>query len=615
MLTCYAFERLLLPHKADYTINIEICQDKSKKKFYKKRYTCNIPQNVVYCLQKGGGFVFDKLRYTIVDSAEFTYPDRWEYPTASNTVSLHTPRGTYASFQILLGGLCEEYRVKNWLPESIYHDPALKKEADIGFPRMGGVSIANNLPFDIEWYALVPVTIEQNYNLPEEYRKPHHPERIAPYRVYDCLRPFDGSLDVGVADGRENDTDIGGLYGAICIPKDATPGDYTASITVSIGNDRVCIPVELKIYPAVIPAETLTIIQGYHPGKVTQYHAVENGSNAFYALDAQYVKALRRMRQNMMYVGGVKVTEVAKNQYTFDFSTMEETMRRHLALGVTYFCGPSVGWRESWSTSTILLNGNIPAMSYEGYCYLSQYLSALHEMLERNGWLDRFVMGVSDEPNEYNATEFRALCGMVRKLVPDIPLMDATSYANIHGSLDIYVPLNSRYDRETEAVESLRSGGEQLWHYVCCAPRSKGYINRFIDFSLLATRYLLWGNYKYNLSGYLHWSTNCYQTGQDPFRLSCPGHKNTDRESILPPGDTHILYPGKDAPWLSIRAEAQREGAEEYEMLKALAAVNKEKADEICNKLFHSFKDVEYDVKTFRTVKNELLAEFSKTEG
>ena len=50
-------------------------------------------------------------------------------------------------------------------------------------------------------------------------------------------------------------------------------------------------------------------------------------------------------------------------------------------------------------------------------------------------------------------------------------------------------------------------------------------------------------------------------------------------------------------------------------MLKALAAVNKEKADEICNKLFHSFKDVEYDVKTFRTVKNELLAEFSKTEG
>lgn len=555
------------------------------------------------------------MRYTIVDAAEFTYPDRWEYPTSSNTVTLHAPRGTYAGFQILLDGLWEEYRVKNWLPESIYHDPALKKEADVGFPRVGGVSITTDLPFPVEWFTLVPVTIEQNYNMPEEYRKPHHPERIAPYRVYDCMRPFDGSLDVGVADGRERDTDMGGLYASVEIPKDAIPGEYQASITVTVGEESITAPVTLKIYKAVVPTESLKIVQGYHASKTALYHNIEYGSDAFYEIDTTYVKALRRMRQNMMYVGGVTVTEIEKNKYAFDFSRMEADMQRYDALGVRYFYGPSVGWRESWSTSTILLNGKIPSMSYEGYCYLSQYLPALHDMLQKGGWLGRFVLGISDEPNEFNATEFRALCGMVRKLVPDIPLMDATSYAAIHGSLDIYVPLNSRYDRETEAVESLRANGEELWHYVCCAPRSKGYINRFIDFSLLATRYLLWGNYKYNLSGYLHWSTNCYQEGQDPFRLSCPGHRNTDRESILPPGDTHILYPGEEGAWLSIRAEAQREGAEEYEMLKSLAKHNKKKADELCNKLFHSFKDVEYDVRLFRSVKNELLEELSKAVG
>ena len=48
------------------------------------------------------------MRYTIVDAAEFTYPDRWEYPTSSNAVTLHAPRGTYAGFQILLDGLWEE---------------------------------------------------------------------------------------------------------------------------------------------------------------------------------------------------------------------------------------------------------------------------------------------------------------------------------------------------------------------------------------------------------------------------------------------------------------------------------------------------------------------------
>ena len=551
------------------------------------------------------------MRYTVVDSAEFTYPDRWEYPTASDTVVLHAPRGTFATFQILLAGLREDHRVKNWLPESIYHDSALLEEAKIGFPRAGGVSVATDLPFPVEWFSLVPVTVEQNYNMPEEYRKPHHPERIAPYRVYDCMRPFDGSLDVGVADGREKDTDIGGLFGSIKIPKDAIPGDYTASVTVATGKESITVPVQLKIYKATLPEETLKIVQGYHPDRTARYHNAEYGSRKFHELDTAYVKALRRMRQNMMYVSGVKVTEVAENKYEFDFSKMESDMKRYDALGVRCFYGPSVGWRESWSTSTILLNGKIPAMSHEGYCYLSQYLPALHSMLEKGGWLGRFVLGISDEPNEFNAAEFLSLCKLVRGFVPDIPLMDATSYADIHGSLDIYVPLNSRYDRETEAVEALRAHGEELWHYVCCAPRSKGYINRFIDFSLLATRYLLWGNYKYSLEGYLHWATNCYQVGQDPFRLSCPSHKNTDRVSTLPPGDTHILYPGENGPWLSVRAEAQREGAEEYEMLKALAAVNKDKADKICNKLFHSFKDVEYDVQIFRSVKNELLAALS----
>ena len=553
------------------------------------------------------------MRYTVVDSAEFTYPDVWEYSTASDAVMLDTPRGTKATFQILLGGLHEEYRVKNWLPKSIYHDPTLLQDAEIGFPRMGGISVTTDLPFPVEWYSLVPVTLEQNYNLPEEYRKPHHPERIAPYRLYDCMRPFDGSLDVGVADGRKNDTDIGGLYGAVEIPADAAHGSYAASITVTVHAESITIPVQLQIYSVTVPEETLKIVQGYSPDRTALYHGVTYGSEEFYALDTQYVKAMRLMRQNMMYVGGVRVTETEKNQYTFDFSAMEETMHRYAALGIRYFYGPSVGHRESWSTSTILVNGSIPSMSYEGYCYLSQYLPALHDMLKKGGWLGRFVLGISDEPNEYNATEFRALCGLVRKLVPDIPLMDATSYAAIHGSLDIYVPLNSRYERETERVESLRSDGAELWHYVCCAPRSKGYINRFMDFSLLATRYLLWGNYKYHLSGYLHWSTNCYQAGQDPFRLSCPGHKNTDRVSILPPGDTHILYPGENGPWLSVRAMAQREGAEEYELLTSLSKTDKNAADALCDRLFHSFKDVEYDVMLFRATKKELLERLSQS--
>ena len=552
------------------------------------------------------------MRYIVVDSAEFTYPDQMRYPTAASAVTLDAPRGGMATFQILLDGLTADHVKENWLPEAIYNDPKVLEQAKIGFPRMGGVTVSTDLSLPVEWYTLVPVTVERNHGLEPENFKPHFPERVAPYRVYDCFRPFDGTLDVGVGDGRMPDTAIGGLYGAVCVPADADPGEYKAAITITVGETTLTIPLTLTVFKAVLPEESLTIIQGYNAGAVARYHGVEHGSDAFYAIDAAYIKALRRMRQNMMYTGGVKVTELGDNKYEFDFSVMEATMRRQFSQGMTMFNGPSVGWRQSWSASTILVNGKIPSMSYEGYCYLSHYLPALHDMLERNGWLDKFVMGIADEPNDANCTEFRALCGLVRKIVPDIRLIDAMSYGNLHGALDIWVPLNAEYDRHQKEMETLRANGDEIWQYVCCGPRYNEYINRFMDYPLLATRYMFWGNYRYNLTGYLHWAAVHYQPGQDPFRLNCPEHHNTDSVCYLPSGDTHLLYPGEDGPWLSARGEAQRESAEEYELLRALAAKDKAKADEICGKVFRSFRDVEYDVAAFRTARRELLTALSE---
>ena len=73
-----------------------------------------------------------------------------------------------------------------------------------------------------------------------------------------------------------------------------------------------------------------------------------------------------------------------------------------------------------------------------------------------------------------------------------------------------------------------------------------------------------------------------------------------------------MIYPGEDGPWLSIRAEAQRESVEEYEMLRALSEVDKEKADAICDKVFRSFRDVEYDISAFRAARRELLIALSE---
>ena len=512
------------------------------------------------------------MEYRVVSSAEFTYPDVFEYASGTSAVDAFAARGCYAAWQVLVRGTDEK------LPVSL-----------TGLPDGAHAEI----------YTLVPVPVEQNIGIAPEQRKPHWPERVAPFLVNDCLRPYDGTITVKEGQG--------GLYFAVKVEKDAAPGTYHPVLTVG----DATIPVTLTVYAAALPDETLTVIMGYSRGPLTQFHHLTPGTPAYEAMDRKYLAALRRMHQNMMYVGGVKVTETQENCWSFDFSGLIRSMEIAEAAGMRAFNLPSIGWRQSWQSSTILLNGSIPAMSYRGYRYLTQYLPALKKVLVEHGWLDRCVMGVADEPNAANATEFRALCGLVHRIFPEIRLCDAMSYGDLHGALDVWVPLNAEYDKHRAEIETLRENGGEIWHYVCCGPREYGYINRFMDYPLLSTRYLHWGNYRYHLTGYLHWAANCYQPGQDPFVQNCPEHHNTDAVCFLPAGDTHLLYPGTDGPWLSMRGEAERAGAEEYELLTALAAVDKEKADALCRRVFRSFRDVEYDVAAFTENLRELLAALS----
>ncbi len=509
------------------------------------------------------------MKYTVVSSAEFTYPDIWEYESSCDKADIFAARGGFATCQILVGDMASPD-----LPVSFSALPE-------------GVTP--------EIYSLLAVPVEANALIEEDKRAPHFPERIAPFNVYDCLRPYDGTITL--TDG------CGGIYLAFRIEKNAPAGIY--ELTVTVGDCTV--PVTLQVYSAVLPEETLRLSQTFHPSKVCEFHHVEQDSEEFYDLEYRYLRMLRRMHQNMLYSCDIDYKKVGDNQFEFDFSQFIALTKRYKKAGFNAVKAPAIGWRKDHKESTIYLFGDIPAMSYEGYCFLTQYLPQLRDILRENGLLEGTIMSVSDEPDSNNETEYRALCGLIHRIAPEIRLGDAVSYCNIHGALDVWVPLNSQYDKHQKEWESFRAAGGELWHYVCCGPREPGYINRFMDYPLLSTRYLHWGNYRHNLTGYVHWAVNCYQPGQNPFESNCPVHHNVGSTIVLPAGDTHMVYPGTDGPWMSIRLEAQRESAEEYELLRKLAETNKPLADEICETVFRSFCDVEYNIAKFEANRRRLI--------
>lgn len=510
------------------------------------------------------------MKYHVVDSSEWLYPDRTDYETSMNYFNQFCAKNGKACAQIIVFDAGEEVSIK-----------------------VNG--------FDAEIYEELAVPVEKNIGFDRNSRNKFFPSRLAPFHVYDALKPCDGT--VKTTDG------VCAFYVCINAESLGNSGFFEGSITLESGGDKKEFLATVKVYDFTIPKETLKVVMGFAFGTAAKFHNVSSGSEEYDRIRIEYLKLLRRMRQNMLYMDGVKVIKNDDGTYGFDFSVLEARTKEAFDLGFEYFAMTGVGFRRSWKGSTIrLCLTDLDALSPEGRAFLAQYIPALRDFLKEKGWLDRFCLGVADEPNEENALEFKELANIIRSYAPEIKLYDALSYNDkLHGALDIWIPLNKSYQEHKVQFDSYRENGSEIWQYVCCGPRADGYMNRFTDYPLVCSRYQFWGNYKYDLTGYLHWAAVFYQPAQDPWKQSCPHHVNADSETTLPAGDTHLIYPGDGMPYMSMRLEAHREGIEEYEIFKAVAAKNKNIADDICNRCFKSFNKAEFDMNKFRQVRRDLF--------
>ena len=506
------------------------------------------------------------MEYKVIDSCEWTYPDVWDYASETDKYKGYALSGSYATFRVIVRGF------ENALSVSL-------DGADI--------------------YEEIAIPVEANPNFENGFL-PHFPERIAPFSVYDCMKPYNEKI--------EKKNDVVSIYFAVRVESE----NISTEILLSDGVSEARIPVEVTV-KGKLPKETLKIAMGYCIHQVIEKHGLDprDRREEFFEVDGKYLSMLRKMHQNRYFLEPEHIWK-KDGQWHFDFSHFNRRVRKLLELGFNGFHINGIGFRRSWDGPEIIVHG-MDGLSYEAYDFLRKYLPALREKLRENGWIenDMFCIGIADEPNRFNALTYRALACMVRRYLPEIKIYDAVSYVPVYGAIDIWVPRADEFERNRDAFENFKEDGDEVWHYVCLYPRDDGYINRFMDIPLLATRYLYWANYKYDLSGYLHWSVNNYQGELDPYKASCPGHINADSRSVLPAGDDKLLYPGDNEPYISARFEMHRESAEDYEMLRILSLHNKSLADEICASCFRSFTDVEFDPLKFRSAHNRLICEYA----
>ena len=97
----------------------------------------------------------------------------------------------------------------------------------------------------------------------------------------------------------------------------------------------------------------------------------------------------------------------------------------------------------------------------------------------------------------------------------------------------------------------------------------------------------------------------------DPFEKSVVPHPQApEPKNSLPAGDTHVVYPGADGPWSSLRFEAHRVGLEDYELLRELDTQNPALAERIVRQVIRGFDDYTKDPTVYRAAKRDLLEAF-----
>ena len=402
------------------------------------------------------------------------------------------------------------------------------------------------------------------------------------------------------------------------------PGTYTCSVRISADGHNVYVPVTLNVYAArVSPTRSLFVTNWFSTDNIAKAHNVEKWSEPFWKKLMSWAKVMADHRQNTVITPIFELITAKKDSdgnMTFDFSKFDRWVKLFFDAKFTTIEGGHFGGRSEWEApdfnathmTTTLPDGSlepdpgVKVSSEAERVFLSKFLPAYQAHLEKKGWLKHYYQHLCDEPITVNAESYNKLSSYVKEYAPKFKIIDASMCKEIVGHIDTWVPQPQEVDGNPAFFKERVKAGDEVWIYTCLAPKGK-YMNRFIDYPLLKTRLLHWMNFKYGFTGYLHWGLNYWQG--DPFTLLEP---DWGGGTTLPPGDSHILYPGKRNPSSSIRFEAMRDGIEDYELLKQLAQKNPEKANSICNSIVRSMTDYTLDPKQFRAARLELLNACSK---
>lgn len=409
------------------------------------------------------------------------------------------------------------------------------------------------------------------------------------------------------------------------IPLSAVPGMYRGALeitgVVAEKPVRLTQRLEIQVYPASIARSRLWVTDWF----AMQWRHLEVSpqpeSEDYYALLRRYARNLAEHRHNVALISPLNLATFTVGPgggLGIDFARFDRWVNIFREEGVIgrieggHIGGRKAGWDSDFVVTIHrveddkVVSASVDPAGADAERFYAQFFPALVAHLKERGWLSDYLQHLADEPTASNLGSYRAMAALIRKHAPELRVIEACHTKDLVGAIDVWVPqLNFLHD-DFAHYTTRRRAGDEVWFYTCVFPQGE-YANRFIEQPLIKTRLLHWINFRYGVTGYLHWGYN-HWTENSPFTHTTRPHGGPP---YLPAGDPWIVYPGKDGPLDSIRFEAMRDGIADHELLSLLAQRDPEAAQQIAGRHVLAFDRYNTDVVAFRAARRELIERLS----
>ena len=412
----------------------------------------------------------------------------------------------------------------------------------------------------------------------------------------DALLPIEKAVEYGenaIASGNNQ-----GVYLTFNVPVGQEAGTYTGSLTVTYDGAKKDVPVTLTVHDVTVSQTTHTqskfnVTFAHYLGEL---NSTQDMLDSYISVMAEYrISPGLIMFGNDSNYSDESIAAYARKAYEL----LQENPK------MSTFAVPTPTMTDS-GTGLPTLNGSIfekylhaiidvalesyDAHSQTGFDLMSYAICTVSIIDEPdlNNTLDR-VPGVANQfenaisgskqylraqANEKGIS--KEFADEIEGSLEDFPLIVSmtTAWAPDDDVADIITscPLISLYD--TAAQRDVYAQQQQRWIYTCNQPTSP-YPTYHIDDTLVSARSLSWMMSEYDITGNFYWAADLYQkyVGSGTY-LPIDDYYGTAERYERANGDGYLLYPGApygmDEPLPSLRLEAIRDGAEEYELWYAL---------------------------------------------